>query len=278
MSGIAVGQILGIPAGTIIAAAFGFKTAFLMFAVTMLVSTILIALFVPQPDVERSKDRVTLAGSIKTYLELIRRREIAASVIVYFLMFFSLGLYVIFLPTWIEGELSVSGNAIASLFLVGGIANVISGPMAGRISDSFGRKPMIIWSCLGLAVVMAVTTTVVTNMTTAYVFFALAMVMVSMRVSPLQSLLTELVRAGRRGSLMSLVVSIGQLGIGIGSAVAGSAFSTYGYASNTYAAAVSILLMAGMVHWFLPEPERRRQTHEQPDTADDLPVVSAIDL
>lgn len=277
MSGIAVGQIIGIPIGTLIAQGMGFRAAFLLFAVTMGLATAMIALFLPQPEVARSRDRLTVGRALRSYVDLLRKPTIFASTVVYFLMFFSLGLYVIFLPTWLESALSVSGTAIASLFLVGGIANVISGPAAGRISDSIGRKPMIVASCVGLGIIMVATTHLIHSMAMAYVMFALAMVMVSMRVSPLQSLMTELVSADRRGALMCLAVALGQFGIGIGSAAAGSAFTRFGYASTTYAAAVSILLMAYMVQRHLPEPDfgaprRRPEGDDQSGSLESAPA------
>ena len=258
MSGIAFGQIIGIPVGTLLADWFGFRWAFLMFALTMLLATFLIWRFVPQPEVERDRHPLSLRRALANYADLLKRPEVTAATVVYLLMFFSIGLYVIYLPTWLEENLGVSGTAIASLFFVGGIANVLTGPLAGRLSDDLGRKPLIITSCVGLGLVMPATTYVVTNMWVAYGMFALAMVMVAMRMSPLQSLMTALAPAQRRGILMSLAVAIGQLGIGIGGAVAGLAYTEYGYLSNTVIAAVSIGLMAWLVQRYLPEPEARR--------------------
>ncbi|WP_456427293.1 MFS transporter [Rhodocaloribacter sp.] len=258
MSGIAFGQIIGIPVGTLLADWFGFRWAFLMFALTMLLATFLIWRFVPQPEVERDRHPLSLRRALANYGALLKQPAVVAASVVYLLMFFSIGLYVIYLPTWLEENLGVSGAAIASLFFVGGIANVLTGPLAGRLSDDLGRKPLIITSCVGLGLVMLATTYVVTNMWVAYGMFALAMVMVAMRMSPLQSLLTALAPAQRRGILMSLAVAIGQLGIGIGGAVAGLAYTEYGYLSNTVIAAVSIGLMAWLVQRYLPEPGAER--------------------
>lgn len=267
MSGIAVGQIVGIPLGTVLADLFNFRTPFLMFAGTMGFAWLLIWYFVPQPDVQRDTKRLSLRRAVNNYFQLLRESAPASAVAAYGLMFFSIGLYVIYLPTWLETTLHVSGAAIASLFFVGGIANVVTGPLAGRFSDKVGRKPLIVYSCLGLGIIMLVTTYLITNMWVAYFLFALAMVMVAMRISPLQSLMTALVSDERRGILMSLAIATGQVGIGIGGAVAGLAYTEYGYISNTVMGAISIILMALLVQFFLPEPEGDVAQELAPETA-----------
>src|SRR5690606_26923473 len=52
MSGIAVGQIIGIPLGTLLAQWFNFRWPFLVFAVTMGGAFVLIWRAVPQPPVQ----------------------------------------------------------------------------------------------------------------------------------------------------------------------------------------------------------------------------------
>jgi len=255
MSGIAVGQIVGIPLGTILADLFNFRTPFLMFAGTMGLAWLLIWYFVPQPDVQRDTQRLSIQRAVGNYFQLLKDPAPAAATIAYGLMFFSIGLYVIYLPTWLEATLQVSGTLIASLFFVGGIANVVTGPLAGRFSDKVGRKPLIVSSCLGLGLIMLATTYMIADMWMAYFVFALAMVMVAMRISPLQSLLTALVPDQKRGILMSLAIAVGQAGIGLGGAVAGLAYTEYGYFSNTVMAAVAIILMALLVQFYLPEPK-----------------------
>ena len=85
MSGIAVGQIIGIPIGTILANMFGYKGAFLMFAGTMTLTTVLIWLYVPQPDVRRNTNKLTLKSAIAGYRELLGRPVVVAASATYFL-------------------------------------------------------------------------------------------------------------------------------------------------------------------------------------------------
>lgn len=255
MSGIAMGQILGIPLGTLLADMMGFRIPFVLFGSIMALTFILILLKVPQPNVTLSTDRVTLKGSFEKYLILLKRSEVRAVAFAYTVMFLSISVFVVYLPTWLEDTFGVSGKAIATLFFVGGIANVITGPIAGKLSDRIGRKKIIIISCIGLSLVMALTTYVITDFWIAYVMFFLTMVLIAMRISPFQALSTELIKSDNRGSLMSLLVAIGQVGYGLGGSIAGPFYVQSGYVSNTIIGAVMILVMAYVVWQHVPEPD-----------------------
>jgi predicted MFS family arabinose efflux permease len=255
MSGIAAGQIFGIPLGIFLANTVGFRIPFVAFAGTMALAFVLIWRVVPQPNVRRDEQRLSIKRATRNYWHLLQGAVTRNAVIAYFLMFFSIGLYVSFLPMWLERDVGLTYWGLLTMFIIGGVANVVTGPLAGRMSDRVGRKPLIVSSCFGLGVLMLATTFLITNPWTAYVLFGLAMVMVAMRISPMQSLITALVPDERRGILMSLAVAIGQIGVGTGAALAGFAYTHYGYFSNTAMAAAFIVAMALVVLWRLPEPE-----------------------
>lgn len=264
MSGSAFGQILGIPMGIVLAGRFGVAAPFHMFAVTMALTWLLVFTRVPQPEVDRSRHRLSVGRAVRDYVEMLRRPVIAWAAFAYLLMFLGLSLFVVYLPTWLERELAVSPNFIASLFLVGGIANVLTGPQAGRISDRIGRTRIILVACSGLSVVMAATTWVVTEAWLAYPMFFLTMVLLAMRISPFSALLTALVEDRRRGALMSLTVALGQVGFAFGGSLAGLLFAGAGYRANTLLAALSVLGM-GLIVWFrVPEPPIRGHVVEGP--------------
>ena len=254
MSGAAVGQIIGIPMGIVMAERWGFHSPFYLFAITMALTLPLLFFGVPQPPVKRTSDRLTVSGAFADYVALLKRPEVAWAAVAYFVMFFGVAVFVIYLPTWLEADLGASGGQIALMFLVGGIANVLTGPQAGKLSDRIGRKGIILLACVGLSILMVGTVPLVTNITIAYVFFFLTMVLVAMRVSPFSALLTGLVRDERRGSLMSLAVALGHLGFALGGAVSGPLFARVGYGSNTVLGAVFVLGMGLIVWFFIPEP------------------------
>jgi predicted MFS family arabinose efflux permease len=257
MSGAAFGQIIGIPLGIVMATRWGFRSPFYMFAATMAATVFLLIAKVPQPDVQRTRHRLTVKKAAADYVAMLRRPEVAWAAAAFFMMFLGVSIFVIYLPTWLERDLGFTGDQIAVMFLLGGIANVLTGPQAGKLSDRIGRKGIILLACIGLSILMLLTVTVVTSLITAYIFFFLTMVLVAMRISPFSALLTALVSDERRGSLMSLTVALGQMGFALGGAVAGPLFANVGYFSNTVLGAVFVLLMGLIVWFFIPEPDPR---------------------
>lgn len=257
MSGAAFGQIVGIPLGIFMATRWGFRSPFYLFAVTMALTVFLIAWCVPQPNVTRNRNPLSVRKAASDYMEMLRRPEIAWAAAAFFMMFLGVSLYIIYLPTWLERQVGLTGDQIALMFMIGGVANVLTGPQIGRLSDRIGRKGIILLACVGLSTLMLVTVRIVTGPASAYVFFFFLMVLVAMRISPFSALLTALVSDARRGSLMSLTVALGQLGFAFGGALAGPLYAEVGYRSNTLLAAVSVLTMGLIVWFFVPEPSAR---------------------
>jgi predicted MFS family arabinose efflux permease len=263
ITGIATGQIVGIPLGTLLAEWYGFHGPFALFAMSMYLAFMLIWLAVPQPDIRRFSGKLTLKGALINYAQMLAKGHIAAAAGVYGLMYLGVSLYVIYLPTWLKSTFAISGYEIASLFFAGGIATVLTGPRAGKLSDRIGRKKLILASCLGLSLIMAVTTYVIQAFWLAYVVFFFTMVLVAARMSPFQALISEIVPDEKRGAMMSLTIALGQMGMGLGGAVAGIAYTGAGYLSNTLFGALSVLMMAVLIWRFIPEPRLNTQPAPQ---------------
>jgi predicted MFS family arabinose efflux permease len=199
MTGMAFGQIAGIPLGTLLAANFGFRMPYLAFAGLVALTFLLVWRVVPQPDVLRSDEGLSVGRVLHRYRVLLANPSILAAVITFALMFFGNSLFFIYLPTWMETSLGATPGQVAGLFFTGGIATVISGPRAGQLSDRIGRKGVIIASSLAMAGLVA-TLSLAGSVTMAFILFFLIMTMFAARMGPFQGLLTQLVPAERRGA------------------------------------------------------------------------------
>jgi predicted MFS family arabinose efflux permease len=248
MSGFAFGQVVAVPVGTILAQRYGFRAPFFLFAIIAAVSFFLIFIIIPQPPIKRLEERLSVKTALKNYWVLLQEAKVRSAAGAYATMLFAVSTFVVFFPTWLEKEFQMTPSATATLFMVGGIANILVGPQAGRWSDKVGRKPIIIASCITSAVLFTAAPFIVTGTLSAYAVFFLVMILLALRLSPLQALLTTLVPDHQRGSLMSLVVSIGQLGGGLGGIAAGVAYSQFGYIGNGFLSALFIGL-TGLIVW-----------------------------
>ncbi len=255
MSGIAAGQIAGVPLGALLAEKFGFRTPFLIFATTMGATFLLILKCVPQPDVARDERRLTVGGALREYFALLKQKDIRVAASVFSLLFFSMALYITYLPAWLTEYRAATPSRIAALFFAGGIASVITGPVVGKLSDTLGRKPLILTSSLGLVILMGGITFVVQEFWLAFPVFFLSSVLLAARMSPFQALLSALVASERRGALMSLMVALGQVGFASGAALAGLIYSQLDYRSSTFAGASVALIVAWLIWRRLPEPK-----------------------
>src|SRR5690606_31586670 len=96
MSGFAVGQVLGVPVGTVLADRLGFSAPFLMFAVLMAGSFLLILAVVPQPTMARSRDRLGVGPALRAYAGLLRQRQVLGAALAYATMFFAVSCFVVY--------------------------------------------------------------------------------------------------------------------------------------------------------------------------------------
>jgi predicted MFS family arabinose efflux permease len=255
MSGIAVGQIAGVPLGALLAEHFGFRTPFLFFAATMGATFLLVLKFVPQPDVKLDDQKLTLKRTLKEYIALLGQKDIFVAAAVFALLFLSMALYITYLPAWLTEYRAATPSRIALLFFAGGIGNVITGPIVGRLSDKLGRKPLILTSSAGLVILMGGTTFFIQNFRLAFPVFFFSSVLFAMRMSPFQALLSALVSSERRGALMSLTVALGQIGFAAGALLAGIIYAQAGYRSGTLIGAGIALIVALIIWRRLPEPK-----------------------
>lgn len=253
MSGIAAGQVLGVPVGKWVALHYDFVVPFLAFGVASAFAFVLIWRFVPQPDVPRTA-HLSVASALGGYRDLVHRPAPRAAAFAYVLMFAGVGLFVPYFPLWLEQEVGVTGQQIVVLFLVGGFVNVVAGPAAGALSDRVGRRPLILASCLLFAATMLAVPYTVVGLASATAFFAVAMLSVALRIAPLQSLVSALVPSQERGQMMSGAVALGQIGMALGAGFAGPLYARFGMPGNTMAGAVALLGMAYVVATALPEP------------------------
>ncbi|HEX8276718.1 MAG TPA: MFS transporter [Longimicrobiaceae bacterium] len=252
-SGMAVGQIVGIPLGTLLAAGWGFRVPFLCFAAAMALAGVLVWRWVPEAAAERAGGPLDARGAAAGYAALLRQPRVGVAVAAYWATYLGTTLHTLFLPAWLERARGLTPGEVATLFAVGGAATALAGPVAGRLCDRMGRKRLTVATSVGLAAAVLATPWASRGAWSACAVFAVAAALTAARGAPFQTLLSELVPERRRGSLMSLSMATGQVGWGVGAVLAGPAFARWGYAGNAVGAAAAAVAVALLVGRWVPE-------------------------
>ena len=255
MSGLALGQVVGIPLGTVLAKRWGFQAPFLPFAVLLTAAVGLVALAVPQPDVERT-DNVAMDRALHGYRSLLLRGPTAAMASSYALTFGGLALFIVYLPVWLGDTMGADEDDIALLYALGGLAGVLTNPVAGWLSDRYGRKLFIVGACVVFAAVALAAPFVGTELPVVIGLFCLGMAAAAARTPAQQALVSSIVGARERGSLLSLGSALGQGGFAAGGVAAGVLYPSVGFIGCALGAAAAMLGTAVVVGRFVPEPDR----------------------
>lgn len=255
MTGVACGLIIGTPGGILIADTFGFQSPFIIFGGLMAVACFMAWRFLPETRKPSNQTLLSIPKALMTYRELLKKSHPLAGILVYFLLFASIGFFIFFFPKWLEEDLGISVQQLAFLFVISGIGIVTGTISGGMISDRSARKPIIIIASIAMVSVFPLLIYWAKGLMSATMITAVILLLGSLRTGPIMALLTTLTSDAQRGSLMGLVIAGGQCGLGISIAISGWIYETSGFELNVIASAIAIILMAGCVWKLLPEPK-----------------------
>lgn len=255
-TGSAAGQILGIPGGTILSEMFGFFAPFQFFSAIMFVAFFMILFIVPQPKVALANCQIRLGSIIRDYISILKKESVKTVSLGYLLMFLSVTVFIVYFPTWLENEFGASSFKIALLFFVGGLATIFAGPISGKISDQSGRKYIIIIANLLLVLVMPTTLFFLGfGFHFSYPVFFIIMLLTVGRMIPFQALASEVIHDSTRGRMMALSISVGQIGMAIGSGISGYIYTEFGFIGNAIIGSMASLAMALLIGKYISEPK-----------------------
>ena len=260
-TGFAGGQIFSIPLGSWLAASFDARLPFAVFGVVMLLACLLVLVVVPQPDVARSS-RITLRSLGQRYAGLVRHTDSLGACLVYASLLAGIGLFVPYLPLFLEQSAGLSPLLVSLVFTAGGATMVIVGPRAGRLSDRVGRKRIGMAGTGLVAVCMLSMPLATLAPALAFVIFSLTMAGAASRSGALRTLVAELVPAPQRGLLIYVSLALGQMGFAVGSALAGPIHTVFGFGGNAVAGMLASLLTVVLVAALLPETLGREAAAE----------------
>lgn len=165
-----------------------------------------------------------------------------------------------FLPLYIQSDLGISDKGDAALWagIVGASAAVtlaISSPIWGALADRFGRKPMVLRSMLGGAVVLVL----MSQARTVGQLVALRLVQgcLTGTVSASVALVASVAPRERSGYALGMMQAAVFVGASVGPCFGGLVAQAYGLRAAFVAAGLLLLLGALVVHFAVREEFKR---------------------
>jgi predicted MFS family arabinose efflux permease len=110
---------------------------------------------------------------------------------------------------------------LPTVYLVSGLFSIVTGPLVGRASDTFGKFPTFVFgSVVSMIMVLIYTHLGQVSLTTVIVVNVLMFVGIFSRMIPSQALISAIPDASQRGSFSAVSASLQQLSGGLGSVLA----------------------------------------------------------
>jgi len=162
--------------------------------------------------------------------------------------YFAYGALETFVPIYLNEKLRYSAWEIGLLFTVQILAATFTKPIMGRLSDKYGRIPLI---SIGLALggITTATLILISNyfvIAALIAIFGLGLATVTASTS---ALVADLSRAEGRGSALGILSSIMDVGQSTGPMVAGALITAYSY-RLTFGVVGAGLVVISLVYWF----------------------------
>lgn len=217
MGAFPVASVLGVPAGLVLAAHFGWHAAFYLLAVCAAVNIVMASFALPHlATAVRDRHPWHQMRDIVTHGVHLRAFALGAALVM------AGGCLIPFIAPSMVANMGISEQQLPWAYAVGGVCTFFSMPVVGRLSDAMDRLKLLAWtSAAAIIVVLIFTRLGPVSLSIACVMMALFMVTMSSRFTPAMTMVTNAVDARYRGGFMSVNAALQQGASGLGNLIAG---------------------------------------------------------
>ncbi|MCC6743554.1 MAG: MFS transporter [Acidobacteria bacterium] len=237
MSWVAVAYFLapvfGVPVGALLAGGYGWRPVFAVSAALSVAAAVLVAML-PLPSVisDESRDRHEPVegrreGIAGLWQLATRTRSTRLGIVSAFFVSGGLVGFTSFLGIWLTKGFGASPRAVSLVYLAAGIGAVGGGAIGGLLADRIGKRRVSVASSKLMALALLIVPAVAWG-TPLFVLIAVTALFASIRVAPLQALVTEIVARDDRAVYIALRNAASQLGIATAVAVSQPAYDRFG--------------------------------------------------
>jgi predicted MFS family arabinose efflux permease/pimeloyl-ACP methyl ester carboxylesterase len=210
--------VLGVPLGAVLVGMLGWRSIFLLSAVAAAGAGLLVRLnplpershgASPTPDTDARGARAALGR-----LWGLANRSASTRMGIVSAFFISGGLvgFTSFLGIWLHDAFGAGPERVALAFAIAGVGAVAGGAIGGKFADRFGKRRVALAATTAMWLLLPIVPGFVWGVPLLALIAAAAFA-ASLRVAPMQALVTELVAPDERPAYIALRNSASQLGI-----------------------------------------------------------------
>lgn len=239
--------VLGVGGGALIAKNLGWHSVFLCLAAVSAFMVLITLAFLPA-----DKKREMRGTHAHSFADHFRKHDRLAGVVAAFLTSGGIVGFLTYVGAWMRTSYGMDVEKIGLLFVVAGLAAVVASPVSGWLADHAGKRNVIIWTNVVLAVLFVVVARSELGVGLVLGIAALS-IAAAARQAPLHALTTEIVAPEIRGEYVAVRNAASQLGIATVATLSASAFDASGFIAVAWIAATATLLIPVCCIW-LKEP------------------------
>ena len=245
--GYFVAFVVGVPLGALAASKLGWHW---VFGCLSAAAAIMFVIAISGLPVEGSHPQESSQST--SLLDHFRKSDRVAGMAAAFLTSGGVVGFLTYVGAWLNTTFHMGLDQIGLVFMVSGLAAAAASPLSGWLSDHAGKRSVIIWSNLVLAVLFVI---VARSGLGPGLILGIAALSIahSARQAPLHALTTELVGSEVRGQYIAVRNAASQVGIATVATLSSSAFDAAGFTAVASIAAAATLMVPISCIW-LKEP------------------------
>lgn len=220
MSSFSIASVFGIPIGLFLAEQFEWRSTFLAVAITSVFILILSSIIFPTLKVEKKSD--DFWQSLKSYLKPLTNIFYLQSFSLIFIAALSMFMIFPFLSPYAVKNIGILIEDLKYMYFFGGIATMGTSIIFGRLTDKIGGEKLFMILCfLSLIPVILYTHAGAMGLVPFIAMSTLFMTIVSGRMIPCMTVLSQVPKSHDRGSYMALLNSVRSLGASFATFISG---------------------------------------------------------
>jgi len=221
MGAFSVASVVGVPLGLYLASRYSWHLPFVGLGGLSLVVWAIIYLVMPDMRGHIGPRAVSFRERAAAVFGLFGNPSVRFALLLTAFMMLGHFSVISFMSPALVSNVGFTNAQLSYVYLVGGAVTLITSPLAGRLSDRYGRVPVFSLFTLATVPVMLVITRLGPAPLPLVLLLTAGLFAVSGRFVPATALATGVVPAGQRGSFMSLNTSVQQLAAGTAAYLAG---------------------------------------------------------